>query len=297
MEVIKITPRGSCYGVVDAIETARRAAKDPNLPRPIYILGFIVHNQFVVEELSRLGIVTLDGSNRFSLLAQVEHGTVIFTAHGVSPAVKQLACERRLYVIDTTCPEVAHTHELVRRLAAQGYQIIYIGKKGHPEPEGLIGEAAEAVHLVETEDDLNALPERVWTAQRVAVTTQTTLSQWDTASLVRLIRMRLPHAEIYNEICHATQVRQEAVARMAREADLTIVVGDRRSDNTTRLVQVAQQIAGCPAVRIDSVYDLTPELFVGKRRVAITSGASTPSQITREVIRFVEGLGIDTSVK
>jgi 4-hydroxy-3-methylbut-2-enyl diphosphate reductase len=109
--------------------------------------------------------------------------------------------------------------------------------------------------------------------------------------------MRLPHAEIYNEICRANRVRQEAVARMARDADRRIVVGDRRSDNTNRLVQVAQQVAGSPAVRIDSVHDLTAEMLVGKQRVAITSGASTPSQITREVIRFVEGLGIDTSVK
>jgi 4-hydroxy-3-methylbut-2-enyl diphosphate reductase len=288
MEVIKVTPRGYCYGVVDAMQIARRAASDPTLPRPIYIIGLIVHNRLAVEELTHLGIVTLDGADRAALLEQVKEGTVIFTAHGVSPAVKQRARELGLNVIDATCPDVARTHDLVRTLIAQGYQIIYIGKKGHPEPEGVVGEAPEAIYLVETEDDLATLPERILTAPRLGVATQTTLSQWDTARLVEAIRTRFPHAEIYNEICHATQVRQEAVARMARGVDLTIVVGDARSNNTNRLVQVAEEIAGSPALRIDSVHDLKPEMLASKKRVAITSGASTPSNITREVIRFVE---------
>lgn len=288
MDVIKVTPRGYCYGVVDAMQIARRAAGDPNVPRPIYIVGLIVHNRLAVEELTRLGITTLDGANRLELLERVKEGTVIFTAHGVSPAVKQRAHALGLHVIDATCPDVERTHELVRNLVARGYQIIYIGKKGHPEPEGVVGEAPDSVYLVETESDLAGLPERILTAERLGVATQTTLSQWDTALLVETIRNRFPHAEIYSEICHATQVRQEAVARMARGAELTIVVGDERSNNTNRLVQVAEEIAGSLAVRIDSVQDLRPELLVGKKQVAVTAGASTPSTITREVIRFLE---------
>lgn len=288
MDVIKVTPRGYCYGVVDAMQIARRAARDPNVPRPIYIVGLIVHNRLAVEELTGLGIITLDGADRFSLLERVHEGSVIFTAHGVSPAVKQRAKELGLNVIDATCPDVARTHDLVRDLVAQGYQIIYIGKKGHPEPEGVVGEAPDSVYLVETEDDLETLPAHLHTAQRLAVSTQTTLSQWDTARLVETIKVRFPHAEIYSEICHATQIRQEAVARMAQGADLTIVVGDERSNNTNRLVQVAEEIAGSAALRIDSVQELTPEMLAGKKRIAITSGASTPSNITRDVIRFVE---------
>lgn len=291
METIKVTPRGYCYGVVDAMQIARQAARDPAVPRPIYIVGQIVHNRFAVEELTRLGLVTLDGADRAALLEQVTGGTVIFTAHGVSPAVRELALARGLHVIDATCPDVAKTHRLVCELVAQGYQIIYIGKKGHPEPEGVMGEAPDAIHLVETVDDLAALPARVHTASRLAVTTQTTLSQWDTQQLVEEIVRRFPQVEVYNEICRATQVRQEAVARMARGADLTIVVGDQRSNNTNRLLQVAREIAGSPALRVDSVQDFPSDLLKGKQRVAVTSGASTPSQVTREVIRFVETCG------
>lgn len=290
MDIVKVTPRGYCYGVVDAMEAARQAARDPDLPRPIYIIGLIVHNRFAVEELTQLGLITLDGPDRAAMLEQVSSGTVIFTAHGVAPAVKQRARERGLHVIDATCPDVGKTHALVRTLAAQGYQIIYIGKKGHPEPEGVIGEAPDAVWLMETLDDLDELPARVSTSRRLAVTTQTTLSRWDTEEIIAAIQSRFPHAEIHIEICQATQLRQEAVARMARTTDLTVVVGDQRSNNTNRLVQVAEEIAGNPAVRVDSVHDLSPEMFAGKQRIAITAGASTPSQITRAVIRYIEEL-------
>jgi 4-hydroxy-3-methylbut-2-enyl diphosphate reductase len=272
------------------MEMARKAAKDPTLPRPLYIIGLIVHNRYAVEELTRLGVTTLDGPDRASILEQVREGTVIFTAHGVSPLVKERARARGLHVIDATCPDVTRTHDLVRDLTGRGYLILYIGKKGHPEPEGVIGEAPESIHLVETEADLDAIPERYRTAEQLAVTTQTTLSQWDTAQLIATIRTRFPQVEVYNEICHATQVRQEAVMRMAQKADLTIVVGDPRSNNTNRLVQVAEELAHSPAVRIESLDDLKPEMLAGKQRVAITSGASTPSQLTRQVIQHVERL-------
>jgi 4-hydroxy-3-methylbut-2-en-1-yl diphosphate reductase len=294
MDVIKVTPRGYCYGVVDAMELARKAAKDPAVPRPIYIIGLIVHNRFAVDELTALGVTTLDGADRAAMIEQVSEGTVIFTAHGVSPLVKQRARERGLHVIDATCPDVTKTHDLVQDLVARDYMILYIGKKGHPEPEGVMGEAPESVYLVENEADLAAIPERFTQAERLAVTTQTTLSQWDTAALIRAIQARFPQVEVYNEICRATQVRQEAVAKMAVGADLTIVVGDPRSNNTNRLVQVAEERAHSPAIRVDSLDDLRPEMLEGKKRVAITSGASTPSQLTRQVIQYVEAFGART---
>ncbi|HEY7022484.1 MAG TPA: 4-hydroxy-3-methylbut-2-enyl diphosphate reductase [Ktedonobacterales bacterium] len=294
MDVIKVTPRGYCYGVVDAMELARKAAKDPAVPRPIYIIGLIVHNRFAVDELTALGVTTLDGVDRAAMIEQVSEGTVIFTAHGVSPLVKQRARERGLHVIDATCPDVTKTHDLVRDLVARDYLILYIGKKGHPEPEGVVGEAPESVYLVENEADLAAIPERFAQTERLAVTTQTTLSQWDTAALIEAILERFPRVEVYNEICHATQVRQEAVAKMAVGADLTIVVGDPRSNNTNRLVQVAEERAHSPAIRVDSLDDLKPEMLEGKKRVAITSGASTPSQLTRQVIQYVEAFGART---
>ncbi len=291
MDVIKVSPRGYCYGVVDAMSIARNAAHDASLPRPIYIIGLIVHNRFAVDELTSLGVITLDGPDRASILEQVTEGTAIFTAHGVSPQVRERARARGLRVIDATCPDVTKTHDLVRDFVGRGYEVIYIGKKGHPEPEGVIGEAPEHVALVETIADLADIPPHISSAARLLVTTQTTLSRWDTARLTEEIVRRYPQAEVHNEICMATQLRQEAVAAQARGADLTIVVGDPRSNNTNRLAQVAEELADSPAIRIESVDDLTPEMVRGKRRVAITAGASTPSQITRAVIRYVESMG------
>lgn len=288
LEIIKLTPRGYCYGVVDAINLVKRVAKDPATPRPVYVLGQIVHNRHVIDEMTELGVITLDGEDRLALLDQVETGTVIFTAHGVSPAVKIKAKAKGLNVLDATCPDVTKTHDLIRELVAQEYRIIYIGKKGHPEPEGAVGVAPERVHLVERPSDLDALtfgPE-----QRLAVTNQTTLSQWDTLDLMEAVKQRWPWVEVYNEICMATQLRQEAVAKTAPEADLVVVVGDVRSNNSNRLVQVAREKAGKEAYLVDSEADLDPKWFEGKKKVAITSGASTPTQVTRRVVQRIEGL-------
>ncbi|GGI98860.1 4-hydroxy-3-methylbut-2-enyl diphosphate reductase [Alicyclobacillus cellulosilyticus] len=285
MEVIKITPRGYCYGVVDAMVLARRAAEDPALPRPIYILGMLVHNQHVVDAFAREGIITLDGPNRLALLEQVQEGTVIFTAHGVSPEVKRRAAERGLHIIDATCPDVTRTHDLIREKVAAGYEIVYIGRKGHPEPEGALGVAPGHVHLVENLDDVEALH---LDGAKIAVTNQTTMSQWDTAELMAAVRRKYPQAEVYNEICLATQMRQQAVAEQARGADLCIVVGDPRSNNSNRLAQVAEEIAGTKAYRVADVTEIRPEWLRGVRKVAVTAGASTPTPITNEVIRYLE---------
>jgi len=288
MEVIKISPRGYCYGVVDALQIVRTVAKDPKVPRPIYIIGQIVHNRHAIEELTNLGVMTLDGANRASILEQVTQGTVIFTAHGVSPLVKRRARERGLNCIDATCPDVTKTHDLVRDLVAKGYYILYIGKKGHPEPEGVLGEVPEHISLIENEADVDALSLTAEQAEKLAISTQTTLSQWDTRRVIQYIKTCYPHAEVHIDICAATQSRQEAVVAQAQGADLTVVVGDPRSNNTNRLVQVSEEMAGVPAVRIEDLSQLNPEWLRGKKRIAVTAGASTPSQLTREVIRFIE---------
>jgi 4-hydroxy-3-methylbut-2-en-1-yl diphosphate reductase len=285
MRVIKISPRGYCYGVVDAIQMAKRVARDPNVPRPIYVLGQIVHNRHAVEALDKLGIVTLDGPDRMSLLHGIDCGTVIFTAHGVSPAVKRAAAAKGLNCVDATCPDVTRTHELVLSLVAQGYDVIYVGKRGHPEPEGVIGEAPDRVHLVENADDVDALN---LTASLIAVATQTTLSQWDTAAVIERIQQRFPDVVVNNDICHATLERQKAAIAQVSDADLVLVVGDERSNNSKRLVQVVRQIAGKPARLVDSVSDIQPEWLAGIESVAVTSGSSTPTEITRAVIQFLE---------
>jgi len=285
MRVLKISPRGYCYGVVDAIQMAKRVARDPAVPRPIYVLGQIVHNRHAVDGLRDLGIITLDGPDRMVLLDQITIGTVIFTAHGVSPAVKAAARTKGLNCVDATCPDVTRTHDLVLDLVAKGYEIIYVGKRGHPEPEGVIGEAPEHVHLVETLAEVDMLNVET---PRLAITTQTTLSQWDTQAIIDRVKLRYPHVQVHNDICHATQERQNAATTQVEEADLVVVVGDERSNNSKRLVHVVREIAGRPAVLVDDVEHLSPELLQGVGTVAVTSGSSTPSEITRAVIQYLE---------
>jgi len=285
IEVIKISPRGYCYGVVDAMVLARQAAQNLDLPRPIYILGMIVHNSHVTQSFEDEGIITLDGPNRMEILKQVDSGTVIFTAHGVSPEVRKLARDKGLTTLDATCPDVTKTHDLIRDKVADGYEIIYIGKKGHPEPEGAIGIAPEHVHLIEKEEEIDQLQVD---ASRIIITNQTTMSQWDIKHIMKRLLEKFPGAEIHNEICLATQVRQEAVAEQAGQADLVIVVGDPRSNNSNRLAQVSEEIAGVPAHRIGDVTELKREWLEGISKVAVTSGASTPTPITKEVIAYLE---------
>ncbi|WP_146551306.1 4-hydroxy-3-methylbut-2-enyl diphosphate reductase [Rummeliibacillus sp. SL167] len=285
MQVIKITPRGYCYGVVDAMVIARNAALDKTLPRPIYILGMIVHNKHVTDAFEQDGIITLDGPNRLAILEQVEQGTVIFTAHGVSPEVRELARKKGLIAIDATCPDVTVTHKLIKEKSAQGYEIIYIGKKGHPEPEGAIGVAPGHVHLVQNLKDVEQLNLQT---NKILVTNQTTMSQWDVADLMECLKEKYPYIEIHKEICLATQVRQEAVAKQAGEADLLLVVGDPRSNNSNRLTQVSEEIAHTHSYRIADLSELKLEWLNGIEKVGVTAGASTPTPIVKEVIKFLE---------
>lgn len=285
MEVVKISPRGYCYGVVDAMVLALQTARNLDLPRPIYILGMIVHNSHVTDSFEDEGIITLDGPNRLEILEQIDRGTVIFTAHGVSPEVRRRAHDKGLTVVDATCPDVTKTHDLIREKVPQGYTVIYIGKKGHPEPEGAVGIAPGHVYLIEKEQDIAELPP---IEGRIVITNQTTMSQWDIRHLIAKLIEVYPKAEIHNEICLATQVRQEAVAAQAGEAQLCIVVGDPRSNNSNRLAQVSSEIAGVPAYRVADVTEIKQEWLEGVDKVAVTSGASTPTPITKEVIHYLE---------
>lgn len=285
MEVLRISPRGYCYGVVDAMVLARQAASNLDLPRPIYILGMIVHNSHVTHSFEDEGIITLDGPNRLEILKQVDKGTIIFTAHGVSPEVRKIAREKGLTTVDATCPDVTKTHDLIREKSDEGYQIIYIGKKGHPEPEGAIGIAPHSVHLIEKEEEIEDLD---IPKGKIIITNQTTMSQWDIKNIMKKLLIKFPGAEVHNEICLATQVRQEAVAEQAGQADLVIVVGDPRSNNSNRLAQVSEEIAGVTAYRISDVTEIKQEWLKGVNKVAVTSGASTPTPITKEVINYLE---------
>jgi 4-hydroxy-3-methylbut-2-enyl diphosphate reductase len=253
------------------------------------MLGMLVHNTHATDDLQQQGIALVDQPDRFEGLSHIKEGTVIFTAHGVSPQVKQRAVELGLKPIDATCSDVVRTHELVADLANKGYEVVYIGRKGHPEPEGVMGEAPGKVHLVQDPEDIDALDLK---GDRIAVTCQTTLSVWDTEDLIGRVTARYPQAEVHNEICRATQERQEAAVEAAQHVDLVIVVGSPRSSNSLRLVEVVKKLGQKPAYLVDKLEDLDLKWFAGARKVGVTSGASTPTQLTRRVIEYLEALEV-----
>jgi len=254
---------------------------------PVHMLGMLVHNTHATDGLQEQGIALVDQPDRLRGLEQIKDGTVIFTAHGVSPQVKQRAVELGLKPVDATCSDVVRTHELVADLARNGYEVVYIGRKGHPEPEGVMGEAPGKVHLVQDPADIDALELQ---GDRIAVTCQTTLSVWDTEDLIGRVKARYPQAEVHNEICRATQERQEAAVEAAKLVDLVIVVGSPRSSNSLRLVEVVKKLGGKPAYLVDRMEDLNIEWFKGAKKVGVTSGASTPTQLTRRVIEHIEAM-------
>lgn len=284
MEVIKITPRGYCHGVVEAMRILDKTiAQNPD--EPITMLGHLVHNKHITDEFAQRGVHIIESTDRLSALESIPEGIVVFTAHGVSPMVKAVAQAKGLRTVDATCSDVTVTHDLIRRLSRDGYTIIYIGRKGHPEPEGAIGEAPNSVILIENLAEVENLE---LDTPKLAVTTQTTLSVWDTQAIVDRLQAKFPQIEVYNEICRATQDRQESAVKIARTCDLVIVVGDSSSSNTQKLVQVVTELAQCQAHLVDTAQDLRPEWFKNIQRVGVTSGASTPSHLTREVIATLE---------
>jgi len=286
VEVVKVVPRGYCHGVVEAIRAARKVGAERQ-GEPIAMLGYLVHNEHVTTELAESGVRLVDAATRLDGLDAIESGTVIFTAHGVSPAVRERARSRGLHTVDATCTDVIRTHDLVRRLVADGYTIAYVGKHGHPEPEGVLGEAPDRIHLVGSVADVDSLEME---GERLAVTTQTTLSLWDTRAIIARLQERFPQIEVHNEICNATQERQEAAVAAAAGCDAVVVVGSPRSSNTQRLVQVIREHGGRPAYLVDTADDLRAEWFRGCQRVGVTAGASTPTVITRAVITALEAL-------
>jgi 4-hydroxy-3-methylbut-2-enyl diphosphate reductase len=285
MDVVRITPRGYCHGVVDAFRIAKRVREATG--GPVHMLGQLVHNTHATDELQEQGIALVDPPNRLAGLEMIDEGTVIFTAHGVSPQVKARAAEKGLNAVDATCSDVVRTHDLVRELAAAGYDVIYVGKRGHPEPEGVEGEAPGRVCLVQDLEDVAQLDIQ---NPRVALTCQTTLSVWDTEAMIEAVRSRYPEVEVHNEICRATQERQEAAVAAAADVDLVIVVGSPRSSNSNRLVEVVRELGRKPAYLVDSLDDVDLRWFDGVGRVGVTSGASTPTRLTRSVMQFLEAL-------
>lgn len=281
MQVKAITPRGYCKGVVRAIEIAKNAQ---NEQQPIYILGMIVHNQYIVDALKERGIQTIDipGQTRLELLDQIQHGTVIVTAHGASEQVFEKAKNKGLNVIDASCLDVIKTHDLIKEKLNERYDILYIGKKGHPEAEGAISIDEKRVHLITSKNDIQMMDPN----KHYVMTNQTTMSLYDVYDLCEYAKTILPHVTIEKETCTATQIRQEAIKNMDEDIDIIFIVGDPHSNNTQKLASIASQ--NKEVHMIECLDDLNIEWLKGKKKAAVSSGASTPTYLTNQVIDFLK---------
>jgi len=282
-EILLASPRGFCAGVERAIEIVERALQQ--FGAPIYVRHEVVHNKFVVDDLRTKGAVFVEE------LDEVPAGnTVIFSAHGVSQAVRDEAARRGLKVFDATCPLVTKVHNEVMRMHGQGREIIMIGHRGHPEVEGTMGQIDGGIHLVESSDDVAKL--QVANAEALSFVTQTTLSIDDAASIIDALRARFPNIQgpRKDDICYATQNRQDAVKFMAPQVDAVLVVGSPNSSNSNRLREVAA-LRGVPAWLVENAAAIDPSWLEGRRRIGITAGASAPEVLVQSVIDRVRELG------
>lgn len=285
-EILLATPRGFCAGVERAIEIVERALQ--RFGAPIYVRHEVVHNKFVVEDLRTKGAIFVEE------LDEVPAGsTVIFSAHGVSQQVRDEATRRGLRVFDATCPLVTKVHIEVSRMREQGREIVMIGHKGHPEVEGTMGQVRDGIHLVESVEDVARL--EVADPQHLAFVTQTTLSMDDAAAIIAALRERFPDivGPRKDDICYATQNRQDAVKLMSDEVDAVLVVGSVNSSNSNRLREVAE-LRGVPAWLIDNADAIDPAWLDGKARIGVTAGASAPEILVQQVIDRLQALGSET---
>jgi 4-hydroxy-3-methylbut-2-enyl diphosphate reductase len=281
-DIVLAEPRGFCAGVDRAIEIVERALA--KFGAPIYVRHEIVHNTYVVNDLKAKGAIFIED------LDEVPQGaTLVFSAHGVSQAVRREAAARGFSVFDATCPLVTKVHVEVAKLAKEGYEFIMIGHKGHPEVEGTMGQLTDGIYLVEDVADVASVQPR---GDKLAVVTQTTLSVDDAAQILAAVKQRFPHVREpkKQDICYATQNRQDAVKLLAPAVDVVIVVGSPTSSNSNRLRELAQRL-GTPAYMVDAADDLDAGWFVGHTRVGLTAGASAPDILVQQVIARLRELG------
>jgi 4-hydroxy-3-methylbut-2-enyl diphosphate reductase len=283
MRVLLANPRGFCAGVDRAIEIVERALALHG--KPVYVRHEVVHNRYVVDDLRAKGAVFVED------LAEVPPGAVlVFSAHGVSLAVREEAARRGFQVFDATCPLVTKVHVEVGRLRSKRQEVIMIGHAGHPEVEGTIGQSEGGMHLVETVEDVATVP--VADPDNLAYVTQTTLSVDDAQTIVNALRARFPNivGPKKDDICYATQNRQDAVKALAPRCDLVLVVGSRNSSNSNRLCEVARDV-GTPARLIDGAADIDPVWLKGVETLGVTAGASAPELLVQEVLARLSEFG------
>ena len=283
MEIQKVVPSGYCKGVVNAI----RLAKDTKAKHPdedVFVLGMLVHNSFVSKELSALGIVTLDDSKRSKseLLDELDHGIVIFTAHGISDELKQKAADKGLQYVDASCVDVLKTQNIIREKLEQGYDVIYFGKAKHPEAEAVLS-ISDRIHLVCDEISLKQLK---LDNDKIFLTNQTTMSYLELQDLFTLAKTLYPNILIEEEICNATSSRQLAIADL-KDCDVLYVVGDVKSNNTAKLVDIGKKHGIKKVLLIQNYEDIDLKDLEGADKVCVSAGASTPPLLINEVIAYL----------
>lgn len=281
MKIIKITPQGYCGGVKYALDTLKKAIENPNTPRPIYLLGPIIHNHFVNQKLIENGVILLDGENRLELLDEIDFGSVVISAHGVSDDVFVKALSKKLNIIDTTCPNVKIIHNNIKK-HLDTHKVIYIGKKGHPECEGVLG-ISNKIILVENINDLDKFD---FYNEKVYVTNQTTLSSYDLKEIYEKIKSIFNDVLIDNKICDATTKRQVAVMNQP-DVDLCLIVGDRKSSNTNKLKEISENIRQIKTYLIEDYKMIKDEWLENVKTISISAGASTPPYLIDEVIQYL----------
>ena len=283
MEIKKVIPSGYCKGVVNAIKLAKDT-KEKHPDENVYILGMLVHNSFVSDELSSLGIITLDDSkcSKAELLDQIDDGIVIFTAHGISDVIKEKAVEKGLAYVDASCVDVLKTQNIIKEKLKEGYEVIYFGKKNHPEAEAVIS-ISDRIHLVDGEEALRSLQIG---NPKVFLTNQTTMSYLELSDLFAIAKKLYPGILIQEEICNATSSRQLAITKL-EDCDVLYVVGDVKSNNTAKLVDVGKKHGIKKVLLIQNYEDIDLNDLEGADKVCVSAGASTPPLLINEVIDYL----------
>lgn len=286
MEIKKVVPSGYCKGVINAIKLAKQTRIDyPN--EKIYVLGMLVHNSFVSKELEQLGIITLDDTNasKAELLEKIDNGIVIFTAHGISQEIKNKALAKGLTCVDATCVDVLKTQNIIKEYLNKGFDVIYFGKHNHPEANAVLS-ISNSIHLVTNSEDLNNLKIN---NEKIFLTNQTTMSFLELDNLIKLARKKYPNIIVQEEICNATSSRQLAITNL-NDCDLLYVVGDSKSNNTNKLVDIAKNHGIKKVLLIQNFNDIKQEDFDNVNKVYVTAGASTPPALIDEVVQYLRSI-------
>lgn len=285
MNVIDIKPRGFCKGVYFAIEKVKEILNNDQYPRPVYVLGYIVHNKHVVDEITELGAITLDDhkESRLSLIDGIDKGTIIISAHGTPQNVIKKINEKGLTLVDATCQDVYVTHDLIKAYLDKDYTVLYIGKKNHPETNASLS-LGQDVHLIENIEDVKKQNYK----EPIFVTNQTTFSIKDIINIHLELKEKYKDIIITEEICNATRIRQNAIIKTNKDVDFCYIVGDSRSNNSKNLVKISKELTNTNTKLIQSVDDIDLKDLEGVKTISVSSGASTPEHLTKAVIEFLK---------